>query len=76
MGPGSGYVLAAKKALSTEIDTGPEAGPSEAIVYADDSVSPTLAVTDLLIEAEHGPDSSAYLTTDRKFCQGVPENCP
>jgi histidinol dehydrogenase len=63
VGPGSGYVLAAKKALSTEIDTGPEAGPSEAIVYADDSVSPFLAVTDLLIEAEHGPDSSAYLIT-------------
>ena len=70
VGPGSGYVLAAKKALSTEIDTGPEAGPSEAIVYADDSVSPTLAVTDLLIEAEHGPDSSAYLvTTDENFAR-------
>lgn len=63
VGPGSGYVLAAKKALSTEIDTGPEAGPSEAIVYADDSVSARLAVTDLLIEAEHGPDSSAFLVT-------------
>lgn len=63
VGPGSGYVLAAKKALSSTIDTGPEAGPSEAIVYVDDSVSPFLAVTDLLIEAEHGPDSSAYLVT-------------
>lgn len=70
VGPGSGFVLAAKKALSTEIDTGPEAGPSEAIVYADDSVSPEMAIIDLLIEAEHGPDSSAYLvTTNESFAR-------
>lgn len=77
VGPGSGYVLAAKKALSTEIDTGPAAGPSEAIVYADDSVSPEMAVTDLLIEAEHGPDSSAYLvTTDENFAKACLKIAP
>jgi histidinol dehydrogenase len=70
VGPGSGYVLAAKQLLSSEIDTGLPAGPSEAIVLADDSVDPMLAVTDLLIEAEHGPDSSAYLvTTDESLAQ-------
>lgn len=63
LGPGSGFVLAAKHLLSTEVDTGLPAGPSEAIVLADDSVAPLLVVTDLLIEAEHGPDSSAYLVT-------------
>lgn len=63
VGPGSGYVLAAKQILSVEVDTGLPAGPSEAIVLADDSVDPTTAVIDLLIEAEHGPDSSAYLVT-------------
>ncbi|MBI5249568.1 MAG: histidinol dehydrogenase [Desulfomonile tiedjei] len=63
VGPGSGYVLAAKQILSTEIDTGLPAGPSEAIILADDSADPLTAVTDLLIEAEHGPDSSAYLVT-------------
>jgi len=67
VGPGSGYVLAAKQMLSTEVDTGLPAGPSEAIILADDSTDPTLAVTDLLIEAEHGPDSSAYLITDSEF---------
>jgi histidinol dehydrogenase len=64
VGPGSGYVLAAKQLLSTEVDTGLPAGPSEAIVLADDSADPLMAVTDLLIEAEHGPDSAAYLVTD------------
>ena len=63
VGPGSGYVLAAKQILSAEIDTGLPAGPSEAIIFADSSTDPFMAVTDLLIEAEHGPDSSAYLVT-------------
>jgi histidinol dehydrogenase len=63
VGPGSGYVLAAKQWLSTEIDTGLPAGPSEAIILADDSIDALTAATDLLIEAEHGPDSSAYLVT-------------
>ncbi len=68
VGPGSGYVLAAKQILSAEIDTGLPAGPSEAIIFADGCTDPLMAVTDLLIEAEHGPDSSAYLvTTDGKL---------
>jgi histidinol dehydrogenase len=67
VGPGSGYVLAAKQVLSTEVDTGLPAGPSEAIVFADGSTDPVTAVTDLLIEAEHGPDSSAYLVTTDEY---------
>jgi histidinol dehydrogenase len=63
VGPGSGYVLAAKQILSTVVDTGLPAGPSEAIVFADGSVPVLTVVTDLLIEAEHGPDSAAYLVT-------------
>ncbi len=70
VGPGSGYVLAAKQLLSTEVDTGLPAGPSEAIVLADDSIPARTSVTDLLIEAEHGPDSSAFLvTTSRKMAE-------
>lgn len=68
VGPGSAYVLAAKLLVSTEIDVGLPAGPSEAIVLADDSAIPLTASVDLLIEAEHGPDSSAYLlTTDESL---------
>ena len=63
VGPGSGYVLAAKQWLSSQVDTGLPAGPSEAVILADSSADPILAATDLLIEAEHGPDSSAYLVT-------------
>ncbi len=63
VGPGSPWVVAAKRLLSGVIDTGLPAGPSEAMIFADDTVHGGLAALDLLIEAEHGPDSSAYLVT-------------
>jgi histidinol dehydrogenase len=63
MGPGSPFVVAAKRLLSGIIDTGTPAGPSESIVLADDTADGRMAALDLLIEAEHGPDSSAYLVT-------------
>ncbi len=63
VGPGSPFVVAAKRLLSGVIDTGVPAGPSEAIILADETVDGALAALDLLIEAEHGPDSSAYLVT-------------
>ncbi|OJT96663.1 MAG: histidinol dehydrogenase, partial [Rhizobium sp. 63-7] len=63
VGPGSPWVVAAKRLLSGVIDPGLPAGPSEAVIFADDTVHGGLAALDLLIEAEHGPDSSAYLIT-------------
>jgi histidinol dehydrogenase len=63
VGPGSLWVAAAKRILSHLIDTGTPAGPSELIVLADETTDGRLAGLDLLIEAEHGPDSSAYLVT-------------
>ncbi|MGE4480219.1 histidinol dehydrogenase [Acidocella sp.] len=64
VGPGSPYVVAAKRLLAQAIDTGTPAGPSEAIILTDDSVNGALAALDLIIESEHGPDSSAYLVTN------------
>lgn len=63
VGPGSPWVVAAKRLLSGVIDAGLPAGPSEAIIFADDTVHGGLAALDVLIEAEHGPDSSAYIVT-------------
>jgi histidinol dehydrogenase len=63
VGPGSPWVVAAKRLLADRIDTGLPAGPSESIILADATVNPAIAALDLLIEAEHGPDSSAYLVT-------------
>src|SRR3984893_588775 len=63
-GPGSGYVAAAKRILYGVVDVGLAAGPSESITLADASASVELLARDLLIEAEHGPDSSSLLVTD------------
>jgi histidinol dehydrogenase len=63
IGPGSPWVAAAKRMVSHIIDTGTPAGPSELIILADDTANGRLAGLDLLIEAEHGPDSSALLVT-------------
>jgi len=63
VGPGSPWVVAAKRLLSDRIDPGTPAGPSESLILADDSADGALAALDLIIESEHGPDSSAYLVT-------------
>ncbi|MCB2263719.1 MAG: histidinol dehydrogenase [Candidatus Thiosymbion ectosymbiont of Robbea hypermnestra] len=63
LGPGSSYVTAAKRKLFGDIDPGTPAGPSESIVLCDESAEPRIAALDLLIEAEHGPDSSVLLVT-------------
>jgi len=63
IGPGSAYVSAAKRLLYGTIDVGVPAGPSESVILADETTTPHIATLDLLIEAEHGPDSSALLVT-------------
>ena len=64
--PGSGYISAAKRLLYGTVDVGLPAGPSESITLADASANPELVARDLLIEAEHGPDSSSLLVTDSR----------
>lgn len=66
VGPGSPWVVAAKRLLADRIDPGPPAGPSESIILADETANGYVAALDLLIESEHGPDSSAYLVTNSK----------
>ncbi len=77
VGPGSPWVVAAKKLLADRIDPGLPAGPSESIILADGTADPWIAALDLLIEAEHGPDSSAFLVTDsRSVADGVRDAIP
>ncbi|HEX2582221.1 MAG TPA: histidinol dehydrogenase, partial [Dongiaceae bacterium] len=54
VGPGSPYFMAAKKLLADRIDPGIPAGPTEALVVADETADAALVAVDLLIEAEHG----------------------
>jgi len=64
IGPGSRYVTAAKRILSSTVDTGLPAGPSESMIVADESADPWNTALDLMVEAEHGSDSCAILLTD------------
>lgn len=66
VGPGSPWVVAAKRLLADRLDPGPPAGPSESIILADETANGRVAALDLLIESEHGPDSSAYLVTSSR----------
>ncbi|GCE05453.1 histidinol dehydrogenase [Dictyobacter aurantiacus] len=76
-GPGNPYVSAAKRLLYGTLDVGLPAGPSESILLADDSADPELVARDLLVEAEHGPDSSSLLVTDsRALIEAVQELLP
>jgi len=62
-GPGSMYVTAAKRLLYGTVDVGLPAGPSESVILSDDKADPWKLALDLLVEAEHGSDSSAILVT-------------
>lgn len=66
VGPGSPWVVAAKRLLAGVIDPGIPAGPSEVVVLADETANGRLCALDLLIESEHGPDSSAFLVTNSR----------
>ncbi len=63
IGPGNQFVSAAKRLLYGEVDVGLPAGPSEAIILCDEHADARLAALDLMVEAEHGPDSAALLVT-------------
>ena len=61
-GPGNRYVTKAKQmvtAMGVAIDM--PAGPSEVMVLADDSADVRFVASDMLSQAEHGPDSQAIL---------------
>lgn len=63
-GPGNAYVAEAKRLLFGRVGIDLFAGPTETLVIADDSVDAEIVATDLLGQAEHGPNSPAVLITN------------
>jgi histidinol dehydrogenase len=72
-GPGNQFVTTAKQIISqygVAIDM--PAGPSEVAIIADNTAIPEFVASDLLSQAEHGPDSQVLLvTTDAKLIDAV-----
>lgn len=66
-GPGNQFVTAAKQAvqkMGIAIDL--PAGPSEVLVMADETAHPGFVASDLLAQAEHGPDSQVILLSNNR----------
>ena len=69
-GPGNAFVAEAKRQLSGRVGIDLFAGPTETLVIADDAVDGEICATDLLGQAEHGPNSPAILlTTSRRLAE-------
>ncbi|WP_422372496.1 histidinol dehydrogenase [Hoeflea sp.] len=70
VGPGNAFVAEAKRQLYGRVGIDLFAGPTETLVIADETVDGEICATDLLGQAEHGPNSPAILlTTSEKLAR-------
>jgi sulfopropanediol 3-dehydrogenase len=77
VGPGNKYVAEAKRALFGRVGIDVLAGPTEIAIIADDTADPRLVATDVVGQAEHGPDSPAWLIClSTKLAQDVATRVP
>lgn len=60
-GPGNAFVAEAKKQLYGDVGIDMLAGPSEVVVFADESANPTWVAADLMAQAEHDEATCATL---------------
>ena len=72
VGPGNRFVAEAKRMLYGRVGIDMFAGPTEIAIIADDSADAGVVAEDLVSQAEHGPDSPAWLiTTSRQLADQV-----
>lgn len=72
VGPGNRFVAEAKRMLFGRVGIDLFAGPTEIAIIADDSADAEVVAVDLVGQAEHGPDSPAWLvTTSRRLADDV-----
>lgn len=77
VGPGNRFVAEAKRILYGRVGIDLFAGPTEILIIADDSADADLVASDLVSQAEHGPDSPAWLvTTSAQLADKVIERMP
>ena len=72
VGPGNRFVAEAKRMLFGRVGIDMFAGPTEIAVIADETADAVVVAEDLVSQAEHGPDSPAWLiTTSRQLAEDV-----
>lgn len=62
-GPGNSYVTSAKKMVRSDVDIDMLAGPTELVVFADETASPEKIASDLIAQAEHDEEAFPVLIT-------------
>ncbi len=73
VGPGNAYVAEAKRQLFGLVGIDLLAGPTETLIVADETADAEMVATDLLGQAEHGPNSpSVLLSMSRELAEAVP----
>tara|TARA_B100001057_G_scaffold196758_1_gene197515 strand:+ start:8479 stop:9768 length:1290 start_codon:yes stop_codon:yes gene_type:complete len=72
-GPGNQYVTSAKQyATKFKVSIDLPAGPSELLIYADETAISKYVASDFLSQTEHGPDSQVILvTTNEKIIDPI-----
>ena len=63
VGPGNIYVTASKMLVFGDVGIDMPAGPSEAIILADEGANPAYCAADILARAEHDPNAAGVLVT-------------
>jgi len=77
VGPGNQYVAEAKRLLFGKVGIDLFAGPTEIAIIADHTADQEIIAADLVGQAEHGPNSPAWLyTTDQSLCDYVMKRVP
>ena len=77
VGPGNQYVAEAKRILYGKVGIDLFAGPTEIGIIADHTADKEMIAVDLVGQAEHGPNSPAWLyTTDKALCDYVMKRVP
>ena len=77
VGPGNQYVAEAKRILYGKVGIDLFAGPTEIGIIADHTADKEMIAVDLVGQAEHGPNSPAWLyTTDKELCDYVMNRVP
>ena len=77
VGPGNSFVAEAKRQLFGEVGIDAIAGPTESMIAADRTADALTVATDLVGQAEHGPDSPVWLvSTDEVLAKEVRELVP
>lgn len=73
VGPGNRFVTEAKRQVAGDVGIDMLAGPTEVVVLADDSADPVVVAADMIAQAEHDEDASAWcVTTSGRLADALP----